>query len=94
MKLQDYFQNEKLNEGQKMDIYATLLNSVDTAIRIINIVMEEDNDDVKNIRRLQSAKTKLESAQHDIKMVPMEILKNVAVKSWNAIKSGISRVFT
>jgi hypothetical protein len=94
MRLQTYLKADNIDEGQKMDIYTSLTNSVDTALRIIDLVMSEDSEDVKNLKRLQSAKAKLESAQHDIKMIPMEALKNVVVKGWNTFKSGLKQVFT
>ena len=93
MKLDQYLKENNLNEGQKMDIFTSLLNSVDTAVKIINLILDQ-SEGKTDLKRLLAAKTKLESAYSDLKMLPLEAVKNLAIQGWNSIRSSISKAFS
>jgi hypothetical protein len=92
MKVKDYLKEEKVDEAAAMDMYSSLVNSIDTAIRIIDVAVES-KEEARDLRYLQSAKVKLQAAMEDVKKLPGEALKNIAVKGYNNIKSGIRKAF-
>lgn len=89
MMLKDYLNKKELNEAGSLEIYSSLINSVDTSINIINLILSSENENVKKLKKLEDAKSKLESAYSDIKKIPAEIIKNIVVDGWNSIKNKI-----
>jgi hypothetical protein len=89
MKLKNYMENRNINESKNLEIYSSLLNSVDTAVNIINLIMTSGDENVKDLAKLQSAKDKLDSAYSDLKKLPIELMKNMVISGWNSIKNKI-----
>lgn len=91
MELKEYLSDKVLNEDSASALYVSLLNSVDTAIQVIEAVLEESND-AKNLKLLISAQTKLKSAYSDLKMLPLEALKNLVVKGFRSVGNTIKKI--
>jgi len=92
MELKEYFLDKSLNEDSAAALYVSMLNSVDTALQVIEAIIEE-SEDARNLKRLLSAQTKLKSAYSDLKMLPLEALKNIAVKGFQSVGNSIKKTF-
>lgn len=71
-----------------IDMYRTMTKSVDAAIQVIAVILRE-NEDARKYQYLKTAQEKLKSASRDLKMLPLEALKNLAVDAISKIKSFI-----
>jgi len=91
MSLRKYLTDEKLDESSAINMYAAMLNSVDAAIQVIDAVIKE-SEDAKNLKYLMSAHTKLKSAYSDLKKIPIEAVKNIAVGSILKLKDSIKSI--
>ncbi|MFA5025068.1 MAG: hypothetical protein WC503_00975 [Candidatus Shapirobacteria bacterium] len=92
MELKEYFSDKTLNEDSAAALYVSMLNSVDTALQVIEAIIEE-SEEARNLKRLIGAQTKLKSAYSDLKMLPLEVLKNIAVKGFQSVGNNIKKTF-
>ena len=92
MKVKEFLKEDKVDEGAAIDMYSSLHNCIDTAIRIIDVAVES-KEEARDLRYLQSAKTKLEAAMEDVERLPGEAFKNLAMKGLTNIKNGIRKAF-
>jgi hypothetical protein len=84
---------EDLDESSAYNMYKSMLNGIDTTIRIIDTVISS-SEDAKNLSYLKSARDKLKSAQTDLKMVPFESIKNITVKGLQSAWSSVKKTFS
>ena len=84
--------NEKvelyMNEGTNIDVYKAMLDSVSAAIKVIDVAMRE-NKSAANLNKLKSARSKLVSAQSDLRMVPVEVFKNIVGNFFSKIRNVV-----
>ena len=80
--------NEKidlyLNEGTSLKVYSAMLDSVNAAIKVIDAALKE-NKAARDLSYLKSAKEKLEGARNDLRMVPLESFKNIAIDTIKSV---------
>lgn len=92
MELKEYFSDKSLNEDSAAALYVSMLNSVDTALQVIEAIIEE-SEESRSLKRLLSAQNKLKSAYSDLKMLPLEALKNMVIRGFKSVGDNIKRTF-